>query len=105
MSKSHHVLHRAAEASGIQIVRASDVKPKKLAGLWGGRFHRGKLGFIAGDPGLGKSQLAAYIAARVSSGGDWPFDEGTARRGDVIYITRGRRRGRDNSAAPRSRWS
>jgi predicted ATP-dependent serine protease len=27
------------------------------------------------------------MAATVSTGGDWPFDEGTARRGDVIYVT------------------
>jgi putative DNA primase/helicase len=45
------------------------------------------VGFIAGDPGLGKSQIATYIAATVSAGGDWPFDDGTARRGDVVYIT------------------
>ena len=87
MLKIHDGLHRAAEARGVQIVRASDVKPKKIAGLWGDRFYRGKVGFIAGDPGLGKSQIAAYIAATVSTGGDWPFDDGTARRGDVVYIT------------------
>ena len=72
---------------GIEMVRASDVKPKKVVGLWGERFYRGKVGFIAGEPGLGKSQIVAYMAAKVSSGGDWPLDEGTARRGDVIYVT------------------
>jgi putative DNA primase/helicase len=87
MSKTHNRLNCAPEARGIQIVRATDVKPKKIAGLWGDRFYRGKIGLIAGDPGLGKSQIAAYIAATVSTGGAWPFDEGTARRGDVIYIT------------------
>ena len=87
MLKIHDGLHRAAEARGVQMVRASDIKPKKIAGLWGDRFYRGKVGFIAGDPGLGKSQIAAYIAATVSTGGNWPFDDGTARRGDVVYIT------------------
>jgi putative DNA primase/helicase len=87
MSNAHDRLHRAAEARGIQIVRASNVKPKKIAGLWDDRFYRGKVGLIAGDPGLGKSQIAAYIAATVSTGGDWPFDKGSARRGDVVYIT------------------
>ena len=75
------------KARGLQIMRASDVKPKKVVGLWGGRFYRGKVGFIAGDPGFGKSQIAAFIAATVSTGGNWPFDQGTARRGDVIYIS------------------
>jgi putative DNA primase/helicase len=87
MSKTHDRLKRGAEARGIQIVRATDVTPKKIAGLWGDRFYRGKIGLIAGDPGLGKSQIAAYMAATVSTGGDWPFGEGSASRGDVIYIT------------------
>lgn len=71
----------------IDLVRARDVKPKKLARLWNGRFHRGKLGFIAGEPGLGKSLIAINMAATVSIGGDWPKGEGTARLGDVIYIS------------------
>jgi RecA-family ATPase len=75
------------QARGIEIMRASDMKPKRSVGLWDGRFYRGKLSFIAGEPGLGKSQIVAYIAAKVSTGGDWPFDEGATRRGDVIYIT------------------
>jgi RecA-family ATPase len=87
MSEADDCLRHAATVGGIQLVRASDVKPKKIAGLWGDRFYRGKVGLIAGDPGLGKSQIAAHIAATVSTGGDWPFDEGTARRGDVVYIT------------------
>jgi putative DNA primase/helicase len=83
--KSQHPSH--FKGCGVQLIRASDVKPKKIAGLWGDRFYRGKVGFIVGDPGLGKSQIGAYIAATVSTGGNWPFDEGNARRGDVIYIT------------------
>jgi putative DNA primase/helicase len=87
MSEADDRLSDAAKAGGVQIVRASNVKPKKIAGLWGDRFYRGKVGLIAGDPGLGKSQIAAYVAATVSTGGDWPFGEGTASRGDVVYIT------------------
>jgi putative DNA primase/helicase len=87
MSKAHNRLRHVAKARGAQLMRASDVKPKKIGGLWGDRFYRGKVGLIAGDPGLGKSQIAAYIAATVSTGGDWPFDEGSAHRGDVLYIT------------------
>ena len=83
----HHTSPSSVKARGIQMMRASDVKPKKTVGLWGDRFYRGKISFIAGEPGIGKSQIAAYIAAAVSTGGDWPFGEGAARRGDVIYIT------------------
>jgi putative DNA primase/helicase len=87
MSEADDRLSHAAKARGIQIVRASDVKPTRVEGLWGDRFYRSKVGLIAGDPGLSKSQIAAYIAATVSTGGDWPFHEGSARRGDVVYIT------------------
>ena len=31
----------------IELMRANDVTPDKLAGLWNHRFHRGKPGFIA----------------------------------------------------------
>ena len=75
------------QTRGVEIIRASDVEPKKLAKLWNGRFHRGKLGFIAGEPGLGKSLIAIHMAATVSIGGGWPNGEGTARLGDVIYIS------------------
>jgi putative DNA primase/helicase len=85
--QSHAHSHPNVKTRGVQMTRASDVKPTKAISLWGGRFYRGKLSLIAGDPGLGKSQIATYIAARVSTGGDWPFNEGTARRGDVIYIS------------------
>ena len=45
------------------------------------------MGLIAGDPGLGKSQIGTYLAATVSAGGEWPCGEGSACRGDVIYIS------------------
>jgi hypothetical protein len=31
--------------------------------------------------------VASFMAAKVSTGGEWPSGEGTARRGAVIYIT------------------
>jgi putative DNA primase/helicase len=72
---------------GVVAIRAADLVPQKLSRVWKGRFFRGKVGLMAGEPGEGKSQVAAYMAAMVSTGGDWPHDEGTARRGAVIYIT------------------
>jgi putative DNA primase/helicase len=71
---------------GIVVTPASDLNPRKLARVWNGRFFLGKIGFIAGEPGLGKSLIAAYMAATISTGGKWP-GQGKALRGDVIYIT------------------
>jgi putative DNA primase/helicase len=72
---------------GLVVTRAADLTPQKLARVWNGRFFVGKLGIIVAEPGVGKGQVAAFMAAKVSTGGDWPCGEGTARRGAVIYIT------------------
>jgi RecA-family ATPase len=71
---------------GIVVTRAADLKPHKLSRVWNGRFALGKVGFIAGEPGLGKSLIATYMTATVSTGGKW-WGEGKSRRGDVIYIS------------------
>jgi predicted ATP-dependent serine protease len=53
---------------GLVVTRAADLTPQKLARVWNGRFALGKIGFIAGEPGLGKSLIAAYMTATVSTG-------------------------------------
>ena len=72
---------------GVVVTRAADLTPQKLLRVWNGRFFRGKIGFIAGPPGDAKSQIATFMASTVSTGGNWPYDEGAASRGDVIFIT------------------
>ena len=47
----------------------ADIEAQPINWLWLGRIARGKITMIAGHPGLGKSQLTAYLAARVSTGG------------------------------------
>jgi hypothetical protein len=47
----------------------------------------GKVTLIAGEPGLGKSQLTCAIAAMVTIAGRWPFDEGKAANGSVIILS------------------
>jgi putative DNA primase/helicase len=42
---------------------------------------------LAGEPGLGKSQLAAFLAAIVTTSGDWPNGEGSADLGSVIVLS------------------
>jgi putative DNA primase/helicase len=72
---------------GLVVTRAADLKPERLARVWNGRFHRGKIAIVVGEPGVGKGQLAVFMAAKVSTGGEWPGGNGTASRGDVVYIT------------------
>ncbi|EQD41768.1 hypothetical protein B1B_14385, partial [mine drainage metagenome] len=63
----------------------SAIKPERVAWLWPARIPLGKLTLIAGDPGLGKSMLTAYIAAAISTGRTWA--DGThAPAGDVLIV-------------------
>jgi putative DNA primase/helicase len=67
--------------------RASDVQPEKLVWVWPGRIPEGKLVLLGGPPGLGKSQLTAFMAATISNGGDWPCNEGSTAVGNVIFMS------------------
>lgn len=69
------------------IRRVSDVAAVPLRWLWPQRLALGKLSILAGDPGLGKSQLTAFLAATVTNGGEWPNSEGRAEQGDVIMLS------------------
>ena len=66
--------------------RASSYTPEAVEWLWRGRIPQGKITLLAGDPGLGKSQLSAYIAAQISNGGKWP-DGSQAPAGAVIFLS------------------
>jgi hypothetical protein len=66
---------------------ASDLTPEKLVWIWPGRIPEGKLVLLGGPPGLGKSQLTAFVSAVVSNGSDWPCGEGRAPQGNVIFMS------------------
>jgi putative DNA primase/helicase len=55
--------------------------------LWPNRIAIGKQTLIAGDPGLGKSQLTAFLTAVVTTGGEWPCGEGRADQGNVVIFS------------------
>ena len=70
----------------LMTVKACDVEPKELDWLWQHRFLRGHINIIGGDPGLGKSMLLIDMAARASSGGNWP-DGSSCNQCSVLYST------------------
>src|SRR5262245_3624196 len=76
-------------ASGPELIArcAADVKPEPVEWLWPGRVALGKLTLIAGEAGLGKSQLAIAMAAAVTTGGEWPCREGRAPLGSVVILS------------------
>ena len=77
----------AADETGFIVQRASEIEAKPITWLWPNRIAIGKQTLIAGDPGLGKSQLTAFLAAVVTTGGDWPCGEGRAEKGRVIMFS------------------
>ena len=65
----------------------ANVKAEPVRWLWPGRIARGKVAFLAGNPGLGKSQTTASMAAIVTTAGRWPVDRTRAERGAVAFLT------------------
>lgn len=66
---------------------AADITPEPISWLWPHRIAIGKLTLLAGQPGLGKSQIMAAIAAATSTGAIWPCNEGVAPLGSVIVLS------------------
>jgi putative DNA primase/helicase len=66
--------------------RANEIALKPIAWLWKYWLARGKLHIIAGVPETGKTTIALYFAAVLSSGGEWP-DGTIATAGDVLIWT------------------
>jgi hypothetical protein len=75
-----------ARAGVLATRRLSDIDAKPVSWLWPGRIARGKVTIIAGNPGLGKSQITASIAAVVTNGGRWPVDREPCVPGGVIFL-------------------
>jgi hypothetical protein len=69
------------------IRRASDIEPIPVRWLWENRVAIGKVTIIAGEPGLGKSQLTCAIAAAVTRGGQLPGSERAVHPGSVIILS------------------
>src|SRR5262249_35070709 len=65
---------------------AADITVKPPEWLWPGRIAVGKLTLVAGEAGLGKSQVSIAMASTVTTGGAWPCGEGRAPLGDVIFL-------------------
>lgn len=63
------------------------IEAKPMDWIWKGRIARGKVTWIAGHPGLGKSQASLSFAAVVSTGGTWPVDRTRCEPGNVVLLS------------------
>lgn len=69
------------------IVPLIDVVEEQIRWLWPYRLEVGGLALMAGDAGIGKSQVLLKTAAIVSTGGNWPGGEGQAPKGNVVIVS------------------
>lgn len=67
-------------------LKASEIKSKPIDWLWEGKIAKGKVTLIAGNPGLGKSQLTIYLAGVVSNGGIFPGGH-KCKEGSVLFFS------------------
>ncbi|MEQ9461113.1 MAG: AAA family ATPase [Phycisphaeraceae bacterium] len=63
----------------------ADIEPQKVRWLWPGRIPLGRITLLVGRPGEGKSFLTCDMAARVSTGTDWP-DGTVCPEGSVLLV-------------------
>ena len=69
------------------IVRASSIEIKPIDWLWEYRLAAGEFAMMAGEPGLGKSQVMLAIASAITQGSDWPGGQGRAPVGSVVILS------------------
>lgn len=71
---------------GLDIICMTDVQAKQVEWLWNGRFALGKVSVVAGNGGLGKSTILCDLAARTSTGADWPDGSANSCKGSVLIL-------------------
>jgi hypothetical protein len=72
-------------AGSSPFVDADTIEAKPIIWLWPSMIPLGCLTLLGGAPGLGKSQTAIDIAARVSTGGAWPCGA-AGERGSALVM-------------------
>ena len=76
----------ALQNLNVNFFRSSDVPLSKTNWIWRDWLAAGKLHILAGDAGIGKTQIAIDVAARISRGSSNP--DGTAvEAGSVIFYS------------------
>jgi hypothetical protein len=85
-SVTRYPVEAGSAAEMAVLTKLSAVKPSEIRWLWPGRIPLGKLTLLAGDPGLGKSLVTLDIAARVSTGKDWPDSATHEKPAGVVLL-------------------
>lgn len=75
------------EVGSLRTRRIVEIAAKPIEWLWPARIARGKLTIIAGNPGLGKSQITASIAGVITSSRCWPVSGERCKPGAVLFLS------------------
>lgn len=75
-----------SDAADVNIISTAHVVAENIEWLLPGFLPKKKVTLLAGTPGAGKTSIALYCAAVISSGGMWPGG-GHAGRGRVLIYT------------------
>jgi AAA domain len=75
------------QRSKLRSKKGSDITMQHITWVWPGRIAKGKHTAIAGEPGIGKSQLALWVGATVTKGGPWGREPGIAPKGGVVLFS------------------
>ena len=75
------------EPMGLKEINCETVEPEDVTWLWQNRIPLGKLTFIIGDPGVGKSFLMASLSKHITTGEGWPdTPHGSVEKGSVLLL-------------------
>jgi hypothetical protein len=77
----------ANDTAGVVFRCMANIEAKPIDWLWPGKIARGKVTMLAGNPGLGKSQVTASLAAIITTGGQWPVDRIRCKPGSVVFLS------------------
>lgn len=64
-----------------------DIEMEHIQWFWNKRIALGKITMIAGEPGLGKSQITAYLCSQASKGLPWPGTHIPAPQGHALLLS------------------
>jgi hypothetical protein len=77
---------RPSAGVSLEIISGDEVEIEPVSWLWKGRLPSGMISLTSGDPGLGKTSAVIDIAARVTTGTDFP-DGSPAPQGNILFYT------------------
>ena len=72
--------------SGLDVICVADVKPTAIEWLWPNWIAIGKVHVLAGEGGKGKSTILCDLAARTTTGEQWPDDAEAYETASVIIL-------------------